>query len=68
MHIGCSGVQITRGVAWHGFALNCNTDLNWFSHIVPCGIEDKTVTSISKELDRDGVYVCVCVRVCIIPA
>jgi lipoyl(octanoyl) transferase len=34
----------------HGFALNVNTDLNYFSHIVPCGITDKAVTSLEKEL------------------
>lgn len=34
-------------------SLNCNTDLSWFKHIVPCGLEGKEVTSLSKELDRD---------------
>ena len=34
-------------------ALNCNTELSWFSHIVPCGIEGKGVTSLSAELQRD---------------
>ena len=37
----------------HGLALNCNVDLKWFDHIVPCGILDKGVTSISKELGRN---------------
>ena len=37
----------------HGFALNVNTDLNYFSHIVPCGINDKEVTSLQKELGRE---------------
>lgn len=46
-----AGVHISRGVTSHGVALNCNTDLNWFNHIVPCGIPDKSVTSISKELN-----------------
>lgn len=36
----------------HGLALNCCVDLKWFSHIVPCGIEDKGVTSMSKEMNR----------------
>ena len=36
----------------HGFALNVNTDLKYFDYIVPCGITDKSVTSISKELGR----------------
>lgn len=45
------GVHGSRYITTHGLALNCNTDLTWFNHIVPCGIEGKGVTSISKELD-----------------
>ena len=37
----------------HGFALNCDPDLGWYDRIVPCGIRDATVTSLSAELDRD---------------
>jgi lipoate-protein ligase B len=51
--IAAIGVQIARGVTLHGFALNCNTDMSWFSHIVPCGITDKGVTSLSRVLRRD---------------
>lgn len=45
------GVHGSRYVTTHGLALNCNTDLRWFDHIVPCGIEGKAVTSVTKELD-----------------
>lgn len=48
--IAALGVHLQRYVSSHGLALNCNTDLNWFHEIVPCGLQDKDVTSISKEL------------------
>ena len=47
------GIHGSRYITTHGLALNCNTDLRWFSHIHPCGIHDKGVTSISKELNID---------------
>ncbi|MDQ6480447.1 lipoyl(octanoyl) transferase LipB [Dyadobacter sp. LHD-138] len=47
------GVKASRWVTMHGFALNINTDMAYFGNIVPCGIEDKAVTSISKELGRE---------------
>lgn len=47
------GVHGSRYVTTHGLALNCNIDLGWFEHIVPCGIEDKGVTSISEELNTN---------------
>ncbi|CAN9511226.1 unnamed protein product [Ophioblennius macclurei] len=47
------GIHCGRYVTSHGLALNCNTDLSWFRHIVPCGIEGKGVTSLSAELQRD---------------
>jgi lipoyl(octanoyl) transferase len=44
------GVKSSRWVTMHGIALNVNTDLNYFNHIVPCGIVDKSVTSMEQEL------------------
>ncbi|MFH0734372.1 MAG: lipoyl(octanoyl) transferase LipB [bacterium] len=47
------GIKISRWVTMHGFAFNVNTDLKLFDGIVPCGIKDKEVTSLSKELNRN---------------
>ena len=46
------GVKSSRWVTMHGLALNVNTDLSYFEHIVPCGIDDKAVTSMNKELGQ----------------
>ncbi|KYO37796.1 putative lipoyltransferase 2, mitochondrial [Alligator mississippiensis] len=49
---GEQGVHCGRHVTSHGLALNCCTDLRWFDHIVPCGLEGLGVTSLSEELQR----------------
>jgi len=46
------GVKASRWVTMHGFALNVNTDLRYFEYIIPCGIKDKQVTSIERELNQ----------------
>lgn len=46
------GVKSSRWVTMHGLAFNVNTDLSYFDHIVPCGIDDKAVTSMNKELGK----------------
>ena len=51
--IGAIGIRVSQNVTMHGFALNCCCDLSWAQVIVPCGIQDAGVTSLSKELGRN---------------
>ncbi|MDQ3940956.1 MAG: lipoyl(octanoyl) transferase LipB [Actinomycetota bacterium] len=50
--IGAIGVKITRGITMHGFAFNVTTDLSMFEGIVPCGLQDRWVTSVEAETGR----------------
>ncbi|MFN8194140.1 MAG: lipoyl(octanoyl) transferase LipB [Nocardioidaceae bacterium] len=51
--IAAIGIRVARGVAMHGFAINCDVDLAWYDRFVPCGIADAGVTSLSRELGRE---------------
>ena len=50
--VAAIGIRVAKGVTMHGFALNCDPDLSAYDRIVPCGIADATVTSLSRELGR----------------
>jgi len=50
------GVKASRWVTIHGFALNVNTDMRYFEYIIPCGITDKQVTSMKRELEKEVDY------------
>ena len=50
--VAAIGVKISRGVAYHGLSINVNTDLAYYDHIVPCGIDDRPVTSMAQLLGR----------------
>jgi lipoyl(octanoyl) transferase len=47
--VGAIGIRVSRGVTMHGFALNCDCDLAWFDRIVPCGLSDAAVSTLSAE-------------------
>jgi lipoyl(octanoyl) transferase len=54
--IAAIGVRCSRWITMHGFALNVNTDLSYFDNIIPCGIQNKQVTSVEKELGNKVDY------------
>lgn len=51
--VAAIGIRVSQGVTMHGFSINCDCDLSWATTIVPCGIPDAGVTSLSAELGRD---------------
>jgi len=51
------GIRVSRGATMHGLALNCSNDLAWYDRIVPCGIRDASVTTLSRELGREVTIV-----------
>jgi lipoyl(octanoyl) transferase len=50
--VAAIGIRVSAGVTMHGFALNCDCDLRWFDRIVPCGLSDAGVTSLSEQAGR----------------
>jgi lipoyl(octanoyl) transferase len=50
--VAAIGIRVARGVTMHGFALNCDCDLSWYDRIVPCGLRDASVTTLSAEAGR----------------
>ncbi len=50
--VAAIGIRVSAGVTMHGFALNCDCDLRWFDRIVPCGLSDAGVTSLSEQTGR----------------
>lgn len=51
--VAAIGIRVSEGITMHGFALNCDNDLRYFDQIVPCGIKDASVTTLTRELGRD---------------
>jgi lipoyl(octanoyl) transferase len=51
--VAALGVHCKRYITYHGLALNYNVDLDWFSHIVPCGITDRQVTNLVKLMEKE---------------
>lgn len=50
--VAALGIRVTHGVTMHGMSLNCNNTLEYYDHIIPCGIDDAGVTTLSRELNR----------------
>jgi lipoyl(octanoyl) transferase len=50
--VAAIGIRVAKGVTMHGFAINCDCDLGWAQRIIPCGISDASVTTLSRELGR----------------
>lgn len=50
--LGAIGIRVAKGITMHGFSLNCANDLSWYNRIIPCGIPDAGVTSLSAETGR----------------
>jgi lipoyl(octanoyl) transferase len=50
--VAAIGIRVAKGVTMHGFALNCDCDLSWYDRIVPCGLRDAAVTTLSAESGR----------------
>lgn len=46
---------MSKGVCYHGLALNCSVDLSWYEHIVPCGLHNRQVTSLTQILGKEGI-------------
>ena len=58
------GIKVTRWVTMHGFALNVSTQLDYFNHIIPCGIGDKSVTSMREVANQDFLIEDVKQKIC----
>ena len=51
--VGAIGVRVSKWIAYHGFSININTDINKYNSIIPCGIKDKGVTTLKKIINQD---------------